>query len=52
MMSGFLLITVSMSDTCLSGLKLASVTATTSMPRLPNSERSPAIWAVDQSLPA
>ena len=32
MMSGFLPITVSRSDTCLSGLNLASVVATTSMP--------------------
>ena len=37
MMFGFLLRTVSMSETCLSGLKLASVTAMTSIPRLPNS---------------
>src|SRR5690242_4319424 len=37
MMSGFLISTVSRSETCLSGLKFASVTATTLIPSLPNS---------------
>ena len=51
MMSGFLVITVSRSETCLSGLKLASVVATISMPSLSNCALSPAIWALAQSLP-
>ena len=51
MMLGFCAITVSMSDTCFSGLKPASVTAMTSMPILSNCAFSPAIWAWDQSLP-
>ena len=45
MMFGFCAITVSMSETCLSGLKPASVTATTSMPISPNCAFSPSIWA-------
>ena len=51
MMSGFLPMTVSMSETCLSGLKFASVTAMTSIPSLANWSFSPAICAVAQSLP-
>ena len=45
MMFGFCAITVSMSDTCLSGLKPASVTAITSMPMLANCAFSPSICA-------
>jgi hypothetical protein len=51
MMSGCFARTVSMSETCFSGLKFASVTARTSMPRLSSSARSPSTCALDQSLP-
>ena len=52
MMSGFCASTVSMSLTCLSGLKPASVTAITSIPISTNLALRPWICACDQSLPA
>ena len=50
-MFGFFVISVSMSETCLAATKFASVTAITLMPRAANSCLSPAVCAVDQSLP-
>ena len=51
MMLGFCASTVSMSDTCFSDLKPASVTAMTLMPITPNCARRACTWARDQSLP-
>ena len=49
---GFCAITVSRSETCLSGLKPASVVATTSIPIFSNCAFKPSICAWLQSLPA
>ena len=51
MMSGFLAITVCRLATWVFGSNLASVVATTSMPKRSNSELRPLIWACDQSSP-
>ncbi|MDI2023281.1 hypothetical protein PJL18_03829 [Paenarthrobacter nicotinovorans] len=51
MTSGSCVMTVSISETCLSGLKFASVVAMTLMPSFSNSLLRPLTWAVAQSLP-